>query len=139
MPVDEVFCDRSGQRFNEFVPVDFVLGPYVRDLQANAEAHCSKADGKSTQLLRPPIILHAAVTLTILSPGLVSSGNKALGEERAGSGHSVTEPVVPPAGGRSFATQSTSLCVFRCSTATVCLTQGLLSFRDGRHGQLSSM
>ena len=46
MPVDAVFRDQSGKEFNEFIPVDFVLGPYLKDLQATADAHCSKLDGE---------------------------------------------------------------------------------------------
>lgn len=46
MPVDAVFRDQSGKEFNEFIPVDFVLGPYLKDLQATADAHCSKRDGE---------------------------------------------------------------------------------------------
>ena len=38
MPVDAVFCDQSGRDFNEFVPVDLVFGPYMKDLQASAAA-----------------------------------------------------------------------------------------------------
>ena len=38
MPVDAVFCDQSGREFNEFVPVDLLLGPYMKDLQSSAAA-----------------------------------------------------------------------------------------------------
>lgn len=38
MPVDAVFCDQSGREFNEFVPVDLLLGPYMNDLQSSAAA-----------------------------------------------------------------------------------------------------
>lgn len=38
MPVDAIFCDQSGREFNEFVPVDLVLGPYMKDLQSSAAA-----------------------------------------------------------------------------------------------------
>ena len=36
MPVEAVFRDHSGRDFNEFVPVDLLLGPYMRDLQTTA-------------------------------------------------------------------------------------------------------
>ncbi|KAL0048664.1 hypothetical protein WJX82_008172 [Trebouxia sp. C0006] len=75
MPVDAVFCDQSGKEFNEFIPVDLVLGPYVRDLQAAADAHCSKAEGLQ-----------------------VSSNRSSLGDERASSGQSVTESISAPQG-----------------------------------------
>lgn len=75
MPVDAVFCDQSGKEFNEFIPVDLVLCPYVRDLQATADAHCSKAAGLP-----------------------VSSNRSSLGDERASSGQSVTEPISAPQG-----------------------------------------
>ena len=52
--MNQVFCDRSGQQFNEFVPVDFVLGPYVRDLQANAEAHCDHSYNKGERMRTAP-------------------------------------------------------------------------------------
>lgn len=47
MPVDAVFRDHSGRDFNEFVPVDLLLGPYMRDLQTNAAArdHVVKSEG----------------------------------------------------------------------------------------------
>ena len=56
MPVDAVFCDRSGADFNEFVPVDLLLGPYMRDLQSNAAAsHSSVAtEGTLPLTLRQP-------------------------------------------------------------------------------------
>lgn len=38
MPVDAVFCDQSRREFNEFVPVDLLLGPYMNDLQSSAAA-----------------------------------------------------------------------------------------------------
>lgn len=77
MPVDAVFCDKSGHEFNEFVPVDFVLGPYVRDLQATADAHCSAPNAEGLQ---------------------ASSNRSSLGDERASSGQSVTEPFKAAAG-----------------------------------------
>lgn len=51
MPVDAVFCDQSRREFNEFVPVDLLLGPYMRDLQSSAAALDSSvaSDGESWQ------------------------------------------------------------------------------------------
>ena len=98
MPVDAVFCDQSGKEFNEFIPVDLVLCPYVRDLQATADAHCSKAAGKvavcnfSTQKADED-------SRSLLLLGLpVSSNRSSLGDERASSGQSVTEPISAPQG-----------------------------------------
>lgn len=36
MPIDAVFRDQSGREFIEFVPVDLLLGPYMKDLQSSA-------------------------------------------------------------------------------------------------------
>lgn len=101
MPVDAVFCDKSGHEFNEFVPVDFVLGPYVRDLQATADAHCSapNAEGKTmfTNVHSHFLCILRASTLLLL--GLQASSNRSsLGDERASSGQSVTEPFKAAAG-----------------------------------------
>lgn len=51
MPVDAVFCDQSGREFNEFVPVDLLLGPYLNDLQSSAAAVDSAvaSEGESVQ------------------------------------------------------------------------------------------
>ena len=38
MPIDAVFRDQSGREFIEFVPVDLLLGPYMKDLQSSAAA-----------------------------------------------------------------------------------------------------
>ncbi len=98
MPVDAVFCDQSGKEFNEFIPVDLVLGPYVRDLQATADAHCSKAEGKAAVC---NFFTQKAddASRSILLLGLpVSSNRSSLGDERASSGQSVTEPISAPQG-----------------------------------------
>ncbi len=98
MPVDAVFCDQSGKEFNEFIPVDLVLGPYVRDLQAAADAHCSKAEGKAAVI---NVLIQKAdeASRSNLLLGLqVSSNRSTLGDERASSGQSVTEPISAPQG-----------------------------------------
>jgi len=93
MPLDAVFCDHSGKEFNEFIPVDLVLGPYVRDLQATADAHCSKTEGKAAVRSFSSQKAYEA-SRSILLLGLpVSSNRSSLGDERASSGQSVTEPI----------------------------------------------
>ena len=81
-----------------------------------------------------------------LLPGLPGSSNKSsLGDERASSGQSVTEPVSMPTGINIF--QSLSSRVSRAvQSKLVCSLhhrhncfQALLSFQDGRRGQLSNM
>lgn len=81
-----------------------------------------------------------------LLPGLPGSSNKSsLGDERASSGQSVTEPVSMPTGTNTF--QSLSSGVSRAvQSKLVCslhhkhvVFQALLSFQDGRRGQLSNM
>ena len=54
MPVDAVFCDRSGREFNEFAPVDLLLGPYVKDLQSSAAALDAVANPEGETLNRRP-------------------------------------------------------------------------------------
>lgn len=98
MPVDAVFCDQSGKEFNEFIPVDLVLGPYVRDLQAAADAHCSKAEGKAAVCI---VFAQKAdeASRSILLLGLQANSNRSsLGDERASSGQSITEPISAPQG-----------------------------------------
>ena len=98
MPVDAVFCDQSGKEFNEFIPVDLVLGPYVRDLQAAADAHCSKAEGKATVFNIFTQKADEAIRSNFLLGLQVSSNRSSLGDERASSGQSVTEPISTPQG-----------------------------------------
>ena len=98
MPVDAVFCDQSGKEFNEFIPVDLVLGPYVRDLQAAADAHCSKAEGKAALCSVFTQKADGASRFNLLLGVQVSSNRSSLGEERASSGQSVTESVSAPQG-----------------------------------------
>lgn len=60
MPVDAVFCDQSRQEFNEFVPVDLILGPYLQDLQSSAatvDTVC-RSEGST---LKPPTERHSFV------------------------------------------------------------------------------
>lgn len=98
MPVDAVFCDQSGKEFNEFIPVDLVLGPYVRDLQAAADAHCSKAEGKAAFSNVFTQKADEVSRSTSLLGFQVSSNRSSLGDERASSGQSVTEPISAPQG-----------------------------------------
>lgn len=53
MPVDAVFCDQSGREFNEFVPVDLLLGPYMRDLQSSAAALDTSVASEGTSVRLP--------------------------------------------------------------------------------------
>lgn len=39
MSVDNCFRDTEGKTFNEFMPANLVLGPYVNELQAAADMH----------------------------------------------------------------------------------------------------
>ena len=104
MPVDAVFCDQSRREFNEFVPVDLLLGPYLKDLQCSAAAVDTAAGdtshGRHTCL---NLTTHAFRTLRCLSLSRVQAASNVqclstVVDERASSGQSVTEPFIPPAG-----------------------------------------
>lgn len=100
MPVDAVFCDQSRRDFNEFVPVDLLLGPYLQDLQSSAAAVATAAVD-NTQGTSPSLCGRHMTCLksTFAFLGVQAGSHKpSLVDDRASSGQSVTEPFIPSAG-----------------------------------------